>query len=500
MFNTFTRLLLLILCIGWLGACNLPEDPSKIAVPEWQPEIAAPVLNTRFSVADVLSQFDSIAYLEVAPDGSMSASYEADVADLPTISLLSLPTVPVPMFDTALSVPFPMSQIQQIGLKSGQLNYEFNAGFSGECELTLRFLNAELEGGILEETIPFTAPGTFDGAIDLSGYNLAFTDGTMDFQFRAARINDGSSVNILPLFLRLENMTYDYLEGNVGQTVLDLGSDTITFEVSTALDGVDFQLTEPEISLIVQNSYGIPVEVQAHSLGIIQSDGSYLAINHDDLNTGLVLNYPSLSETGQSKETRITLNHQNSNIVEALAASPRGFMYDFEATTHPSGDSTEMGFVTDSSNFSLGVAVHVPIAGQLAPYTFVDTIEIDLSQLDLVESGGFILITENGFPIGLSLQAEFMDANSNVLDQLFASSTRILEGAPVNASGRVTEVAVERIEAQLPASRMAALQEATQIRIEAIVETTAAGTKPVRLYNDYTLGMKLGVLAKVNPF
>ncbi|MEL7339918.1 MAG: hypothetical protein AAGM67_05470, partial [Bacteroidota bacterium] len=216
------------------------------------------------------------------------------------------------------------------------------------------------------------------------------------------------------------------------------------------------------------------------------------------LTDGLILNYPPLSAVGEKRSTEVVLNKDNSSLPQAIHPLPEALVYQLSGLAHPAGDSTEVGFITDSSAFSVGIALEVPLEFRLAPYTFRDTFALDVSAADILESAGLLLLTENGFPLELGVQVYFLDGGDQTLDSLFTDLRPILSAAAVDEVGRVSSASAERQEITLDQQKLSALLEAEKIAIRANVSTTDAGSVPVRIYEDYGLGFKLGLRSQLN--
>lgn len=481
-------------------SCNLPEDPSRIARPDWEPEIAFPLVNSEIRLSSLLPDQDSLSFLRIDSEGLLSIVYETDLYEIPSPDVVSLPNVRFPMPGSSFSGPFPLQQLQRLTLKSGSLLYEFEGSHVGETRVRLRVLNAiDPTGQYFETTVSFLSPGRVSDALDLAGYTFELTDGTVDLQYEALTTLDNQAHTLSQADITLSGLDYSYLEGNIGQYTFDLGSDSLAVELSETFNALDLQLTDPRIRFILHNSYGVPVELKADRLSVIQSGGNQVSISSQALTDGLLLNHPALQEVGASKTTVIELNKDNSGIATALNPLPQGIVYSLSGTAHPSGDPAEMGFVTDSSQFSIGIGLELPLDGQLGPFTLEDTLEVEISVADLVESAGMILITDNGFPIDLSLQAYFLDEQGLVLDSLFNGNTPLLAGAPVDAQGAVTSSVSQRKEIDLTSMRIDAILNSKAIAFRATISTTDQGSVPVRIYEDYTLGLKMGLRAKVSP-
>ncbi|MFK7926166.1 MAG: hypothetical protein AB8H47_29730 [Bacteroidia bacterium] len=494
----FTKLLSLLLLASSMASCGLPEDPSKITIPNWEPEIAVPLVNSEIRLDQILAEFDSISYLQVADDGLLSIVYAADLFTVPPAAVVLLPSIPIPMFDSVVSIAWPLPTIQRISLKGGSLDYEFEGTHVGLTEVKIKVFNAVKDGQIFEQTINFLSPGTSSGSLDLSGYDLEFTGGTLDMAYSATNTLDGQKHLLNRALLLLADMEYSYVEGYMGQYGFDLAEDSLELAVSTAWEDIDFQITDPRVRFVVDNSYGIPIEVKTPKFGVVQADGSFLSVASQALSDGITLNHPALNAVGSFETTQFELNKENSALAQAIQPLPEALVYRLGAQAHPSGDSTELGFITDSSTFSVGVELEVPLEFTLSPYTVEDTFALDLSAADVLESASMIMITENGFPIELGLQAYFLSENGAIIDSLFSQTTTILEGAPVDAVGRVSGPAAERLELALDADLVEAMLGSKSIVIKATVGTTQSGSVPVRIYQDYGLGLKLGLKAKVS--
>jgi len=147
----------------------------------------------------------------------------------------------------------------------------------------------------------------------------------------------------------------------------------------------------------------------------------------------------------------------------------------------------------------LGLRVEIPLDIQLSDIELEQDLGLELTSMDQVESAELILITENGFPLELVLQAYFLDEQGAVQDSLFDGSAQLLSAASVDQNGRVTESSSSTLDIALTAERWYRLQNSAEIRIKAEIATTQAGTVPVKFYDDYNLKVKLGALAELNP-
>jgi hypothetical protein len=97
------------------------------------------------------------------------------------------------------------------------------------------------------------------------------------------------------------------------------------------------------------------------------------------------------------------------------------------------------------------------------------------------------------------MQLVFLDENDQPLDSLFSSLSQLLSPAPVDGGGRVTE-AVELItEAELSAEKIDILPLTRRVVIRFSAQSVEEGQVPIRIFEDYTLGLNVGLRASITP-
>ncbi|MEO0469591.1 MAG: hypothetical protein AAF206_08230, partial [Bacteroidota bacterium] len=360
-------------------------------------------------------------------------------------------------------------------------------------DIHFRLPNFRLNGEIFSETVSFGAVGNFEGSWDLSGYELAPVDGDMILVYDARLQSNGSRIELPNTRIIFDNLSHQYAEGYFGLVDVSLGMDSLTFELEVANNDFSYAIADPEVSFLIDNSYGIPIELQVDRLEILTREAGVVSINTPVIEEGLILNHPSLDEAGSFRTTAITLNKDNSNLPEAISAWPEGINYDLAARSHPEGDSSTIGFMTDSSQLRLGLAVDIPIEGQIRDLEVEDRFEVDLDQLDEVSSADFVLLLENGLPIEIDVQVFFEDASGQVLDSLFQNALPLMEAAPVDGNGVVNTPASFERSVNFSEEKLDALKETSQLRLRGRFATTDNGSVPVKIFRDYASSLKMGV-------
>lgn len=497
-FYTSARFLAILLLGSTIASCSLIDKSDKIIGPQWEPSFATPILNTQFSMNDVLEKLDSSSYVQTNSAGLLSIVYEDQFTTESNGPLFEFPDVLVPMFDTTQQIGFPIEGITALGIKQGILNYSFESVGIGAQELVVQIPEASQNGAAYEKIVSFNAPGTFAGSLDLSGYDLDLASEKMTFKY-FARPAGSNERNILPNFyFEITDLEYRQVNGYMGNQDLELGADSMNLDLFDKLGEGSLRFNDPRISIRLQNSYGVPIEVHANAFSIITENGN-IALDHSGLSNGILLNYPKMGQEGSFASTDIEINKENSNLDDLLSSKPTGLTYDLSATLHPEEDSSKVGFVLDNSGFDLGLSIEIPLDLQLNDISFEQDLGIEMERIDQVESAILTLITDNGFPLELVMQAYFLDEQGVAQDSLFDGPAQLLSAASVDQNGRVNESTSNSLDIELSPERWYHLQNSTEIRVKAEIASTNQGTVPVKFYDDYTLGIKLGILAHLKP-
>jgi hypothetical protein len=106
----------------------------------------------------------------------------------------------------------------------------------------------------------------------------------------------------------------------------------------------------------------------------------------------------------------------------------------------------------------------------------------------------FRLIVDNGFPVLLGTQITAIDANGNHLFSLFNQTENIVEPAPVDAAGRVTQTERKISDIILDAEQIALLDQVDKLIIYGEASTTNADQgQVVKFYDDYKINLKIAL-------
>lgn len=505
-FSVIKLMSALLSCAVLITSCSQLSDIEEIDDIELNAAYAIPLINSSASLIELLNaQEVDLSDLEIKDDGSFVFSYEKEGPAKTTTDLFEdIPTFPFALVDSFVSVPanlFPNVLIDQLNLNGGGIRFEIVSTSQEEIDFTLTIPHLKKNGQSFQvsQTIPAissTAPVQVSiSEVSLAGYELKFPENNLEMRYEAYNPNNE---RVLLDVVAGEGIdwTYDYMEGYWAKDVFELEQDTLEIDVfETAFDG-EFSITNPTLTIELENSFGFPVMAVVNSMQMINSAGEVLNLESTLFDEGLFLNYPSLDEVNVSKRTTLTFNSSNSNIAALLNSQPKEVIYDLGVMINPNDDNDMNGFITDQGKIKASIKTEIPAEGTFR-FSQEEVIDIDFDDVDEIVEGSFKLITDNGLPISSDVQFYFIDANQNKIDSLFIDDIHVLEAAAVNGNGDVMNASQSQVDQTINADRMTKIKNAKQMIVKISSATSGDGTMPVKILSTQELSVKLGVTLKV---
>jgi len=197
-------------------------------------------------------------------------------------------------------------------------------------------------------------------------------------------------------------------------------------------------------------------------------------------------------------ETEINLNKTTSNIDKLISALPHhiSFAAIFETIT-PSGAYNIPAGTSDSIKMDIAL----PLDLGLENIVISDTISFGFGDADttLLEELTIGTVIDNGFPIDINIQFDFVDENGNVITSLFKNGLAI-EGGKIDANGKISSSVESTNVSETSKDVIRKILESEKIVYKITLNTTdiEAG-KTVKFYSNYQIGIKMGARFKVNP-
>lgn len=501
--------ILLLLVLASFIACNPLDSWKNIKTPKYQPGVAFPLINTEFNVRDVLGKFNDGRYIDTLADGTVAVVYRGKAfsvggADVYTFQPIS--DIPIPLNNT--NIPFNTlvnQDFKKVIFKSGNIELKVNNTpnlFSSDVTCKVTFSNFKQNGQALNSS--FTIPKNTGTSVTTITQNIAVNGAVLDMASGDISIsytinNQNTPFTDGNLSFSLQNMQYSYIEGKIPQYDFALNEEVIDLDIFKYWKSGNIYFKDPQINVIVQNSYGVPLQAQANVLNAVAASGVKTAITNSSYPNNIFnFPYPSISQSGLSATDTFKFNMTNSNLGAVIQLYPPQVEYQVSARLNP---NAAQGFITDSSKFDIYLDIALPMYGHATKYTLTKDFDTDLSIFAAMDYAKFKLVTENGFPADIKLQILFLDQYENTIDSLFVGNSVILQAAEVDGFGRANQAnkAVKISEAEFTPERFSLIKKAKKLRLSGEVNTLNNGTVDVRFYTDYAMAIRLGVVAGINP-
>ncbi len=495
--HVFSKLIGCCIALALLSSCT--KDIQTIV---YNPEIAVPLFSSSTTIQDLFGENTDTAEL-VVKDGHLTLIYRGDILKRDATELFkAIPPFGGLMTDTTITEPFTLEnqiQLTKARFTKGTINVQINSNVPEDLDFVMEFVQVTKNGQTLkiQTTIDYT--GTVPIFLNLpptniQGYDIALANQEITVRYTATKKSDGTRVKLPAVIFAVTDVEFSYLEGYFGYEIFDIRRDTISMNIFDNLLQGNLQFAEPKVILFVDNAFGFPVRSQVNVLRV-SNDVTQLEVESMLLDDGIDFLYPTLSEVGQEKRTSVVFDKDNSNFKDILNIYPNTLDYDIDAISNPDQIPNLIGFTTDSSYFRIGLQVELPLYGKAKDFSTETDYEIDLSELDEIQSAELKLVAENEIPMEVILQASLLDYQGNVLTTLLASAEQILAAAPVDGDGYSTGSTNKTTFIPADGTLLEYMRNAKKIRVNASFSTAGQGQKDVRIRETDEVRIRMGLKA-----
>ncbi len=510
------------------------SDPSLISPSSWDPQFAVPIAFAEFGVYDVLARTnDTTDVVVIDPNsGQIALVYKGEVTSINAEDIIALPViseqittttsdlgmVTVPAFSGTVSAQSTQAntfsvannvEFNTISFKAGGISLSFTSDLKHDIDIIITFPYLLKNGVPLSTTLSgvyTTGSVTASASIDLTGVTGNFTNAGSTVNTIVMETNilvNGTGEEVIGtesivLDANVTNPAYRNATGYFGQQSLGNYSDSILIKVfNTSTDGY-FELTNPKVKLEMINSFGFPVDIVLSNLQSV------------NVNTGIALplnGYPNpisiLSPTvlGESKTTTIELNNTNTtNISSIISPAPKYFSFDVNGISNPNGPSPNLNFIQDTSRFRINAELELPLEGFAYGFEVSDTVEFNFNEdPSQIEAVNFRIIVDNGFPIDVSTEIIFVDANYQPLFNLTEGFELVVASGSTNDEGIVISTTEKISDLTVVKSNISKLVNAKHVILRADMETkNGQANEVIKILDSYRIGLKLGMNIKLN--
>ncbi len=283
---------------------------------------------------------------------------------------------------------------------------------------------------------PGSSPFNHDINLDLNGYTLDLTNGTIDNNVKVVTqifvTNTGETVisgDELTTNMLLDISAFESAWGYFGQYTQIIDIDSNDVNIFNDLNGGTLYLSEPRIELFMKNTAGLDFDVEFESI-VIPNNGSQIVIGGSQLTDIPTIEGASIPGEMTTTIHQIDNSGTSPSLSVALGTDPDFFIYTASGTTNPNGVSDN--FLLDSSYVKCDAKIILPAFGYADNFTITDTVDADIEDLineassqgdvityEDVEALTIRLVIQNGLPVRAGVKAYFVDSNHVVIDSVF---------------------------------------------------------------------------------
>ncbi|MDY6800313.1 MAG: hypothetical protein SVU94_03705 [Bacteroidota bacterium] len=442
-------------------------------------DILTPLAYGYLSMDDIIFEFDSTSYINTDEEGLLFITYEDSLFSFLADELIDIPDQNFPEYfiesdddippyaswdDTVVVerteyYEFNFSNNEDpdsIYINTADLNLQINSTFQHTGKLIISSNYIKHNNQPFNHTININnSSGSFSAnqTLVLNNHVIEFIDTTVtdtsflpiDFTFElydsGAGVNSGDQVEII---LTLTDVDFNAIFGYVGNYELmsEAGELELNFFESLSDGYIEFE--DPQVNFNIRNSFGVPAEINIERFAGFKNENDSITLDMEPEINPSNYAFPVIDEFGETKDTTISINRDNSNISAFLAFLPTYLQYNMNATSNPDGPGGAYNFVTKESKIEVDLEFVLPLWFKANNIALQDTIEMDLSGInedaEMIEKINLVLQVFNGLPVDIDFQIYFMDELYNPVDTLFDQGSQpIIAGGQINTEYKVTD-------------------------------------------------------------
>jgi len=287
--------------------------------------------------------------------------------------------------------------------------------------------------------------------------------------------------------ITLENAKPSYIEGYLGDTLIDL-NDTAPLNVFRNVTGGAIQFEEAEPSIIIDNAFGVDASAKIDAI-VARRSASSVSLSSPLLSTAVAVGKGIDGNPPTVTSTKISLGGAGSNATALINLMPSSIDYAGALEVNPSKviDYTQFAYAKYPVNALM--EFRLPLSLIADKLQLSDTIPLSSSPQvnSALKKGKLNLITDNGFPLDANVKAYFLDQNGTLIDSL--ATDQVVKRAPKGADGKVTKSERTVVYYTLSAEKISNIQKAAQVNFK-VMFTSESGVY-TKIYSDYKIKFKL---------
>ena len=536
--KTFAGLLLSLT----LFSCKKGEQVDLSTLQTYH-NVAIPLISAEIDVEDML-QSDTGDIISTGNNGELFLAYvtpkttinAGEIIDIPDQSFsVSVNPAPgtLPVFtgsvnfqDTNINAfSFPNGEeLTSIVFSQGILTINIVNNLSHEVVLSISIPSlVNDQGNSYNDNLIANANNSAVTQANLSNYNFDLTKGNNGYNdmvvYLDVTINgSGSPINVsddLSFSFSMDNLEFEAIYGDLKYQQFDLGSVPLEIDIfKNSENAIDFLLTNPEIKHTIQNSFGFKANMGMQQMYYEDLQGLFLAdILYDSSASGNLqaapFYFPTIQQPiveGDSVRSILSMNASNSSIDELINATPKQIISNPVVVVNADSTITNNNFVLSSSEISVATEITLPLEGYAGGWQMGDTIPFDFKVDELFSSQTEIseavikFVTTNGWPLEVTFTLKLLDSAYNELSSI-ADSTLVIQSGTLDLNGRVESSTITITELACDEGCVNNLNETKHVILLVTAGTVDYNNQqPVKIYNDYKLGLSMALLVSGRIF
>jgi hypothetical protein len=481
----------------------------------YSPVFAVPLVSSSISIDDIMDVSD-ISFIELDEDKLITLVYKGQIFSVDAENIFTLTDqnqqrsfdeiVPA---DTTLIIPFLLSFekneiITSVSFLDGLFNVTaqadqlFQDGYS--LDLSFRILNSFDQN---EQPIGGTVSLNQPANINLTGSRIELENVTNFFlvEYTITISGNGTPTNApytIDFFQSLTNMRYDLVHGYIDQIDFPVGKATIPISIFNNANLGSIEFVSPRIDLTINNSFGLPVDVNVLEFTATTAEGQIINITGPATENPWRVRYPE-SPSAVADTTKVFVDKTNSNLFETTKQAPKDVFLNVRGLTNPDATITATNWLRHDSNLNIDVEMRLPLHGQINYFNITDTLELSLDSIpDELEWIELKMIVSNGFPISTTIKVFLLDEAGLVIDTLLKNQPKLMEAAAVSpTTGIAGAPAVTTIIEMIDGKTFENLKKASTLIVDATLESyDHENNTAIKLLDNYRLGIDIGLRAK----
>ena len=500
-----TRSLMYGIGIGiLLSSCLNRTDFGELEIDEVSPHLALPLLHGFVTTNELIEKLQEQNNVIVNTDGIYAVQFFAepfiqtkeDVFPKVTLGL------PIPIFDSVAALPlssFQEATLSRATLKGDNIFFILNSDQQEDIAVNIRIPNLSRNGEVFsyDYVIPFSGESISSfttPSISLADYHLEALDGQVSLVYDARKL-DGTRVRLALSFASVNAFDFSYIEGQIGQTIVPTGLQSIAIAIDDTLVDGTYQFEDPKIHFDVTNSFGIPVGIQVKELFLVNKLGVGTPIVSPLFDEIIILSFPTLDQVGEAVVDRITFDKTNSNILELIENDIKEIRYNLDILTNPNQDESEF-FLTDSSAAIIEATVDLSFAATIEMVSAQQNAAVSLADIDTLSSARIKVFVDNAIPLSFFPELTFFQ-KSGVELLLQSEGPASITSANTDADGNVTGNVVSAIYYPLDAEQISSLAMMDSVEAKLTIQSPQNGVDPTVIRPGQVLKFGVGIEARI---